>query len=56
MAFATDEPGFIRGSEAIREVESNWERHSRAARVIAEQHFDSDTILTRLVEEAMDGG
>lgn len=43
-------------TEAIREVESNWERHSRAARVIAEQHFDSDTILTRLVEEAMDGG
>jgi hypothetical protein len=43
-------------TDAIREVESNWERHSRAARAIAEQHFDSNMILTRLVEEAMDGG
>jgi hypothetical protein len=42
-------------TDAIREVESNWECHSRAARAIAEQHFDSNTILTRLVEEAMDG-
>jgi hypothetical protein len=42
-------------AEAIREVESNWERHSRAARAIAEQCFDSARVLDRLVAEAMDG-
>jgi hypothetical protein len=42
-------------AEAIREVESDWERHSRAARAIAEQCFDSARVLGRLVAEAMDG-
>jgi hypothetical protein len=42
-------------AEAIREVESDWERHSRAAREIAEQCFDSGRVLDRLVAEAMDG-
>jgi glycosyltransferase involved in cell wall biosynthesis len=42
-------------AEAIREVESNWERHSRGARAIAEQCFDSARVLDRLVAEAMDG-
>jgi hypothetical protein len=42
-------------TEAIREVESNWERHSRAARAIAEQYFDSARVLDRLVTEAMEG-
>jgi hypothetical protein len=41
-------------AEAIREVESDWERHSRAAREIAEQCFDSGRVLDRLVAEAMD--
>jgi hypothetical protein len=36
-------------------VESNWERHSRAARAIAEQYFDSARVLDRLVTEAMEG-
>ena len=32
---------------AIREVERNYDRHSRAARAIAEEYFDSDKVLTR---------
>jgi hypothetical protein len=41
--------------EAIREVESNWDRHSHAAREIAEQCFDSARVLDRLIVEAMGG-
>ena len=40
-------------ASAIREVERDYDRHAQAARGIAEQHFDSDAILARLVEEAM---
>jgi hypothetical protein len=40
-------------TEAIRDVESNWDRHSRAAQEIAEQCFDSGRVLDRLVGEAM---
>jgi hypothetical protein len=42
-------------ARAIREVERDYDRHAQAARAIAEQHFDSDTVLAQLVEEAMDG-
>jgi hypothetical protein len=42
-------------AEAIRAVESDWKRHSRAARAIAEQCFDSARVLDRLVAEAMGG-
>jgi hypothetical protein len=38
---------------AIRSIEADYGRHSRAARAIAEQYFDSDKVLDRLVEEAM---
>jgi hypothetical protein len=38
---------------AIREVEARYTRHARAARAIAEAYFDSDKVLTRLIEEAM---
>jgi hypothetical protein len=37
----------------IRAVEANYDRHSRAARAIAEEWFDSDKILSRLIEEAL---
>jgi hypothetical protein len=37
----------------IREVENNYEQHSRAARAIAEEYFDSDKVLSALLEEAM---
>lgn len=35
------------GAEAIAE---DYERHSRAARAFAEEHFDSDVVLPRLLE------
>jgi hypothetical protein len=34
----------------IEEIDSNYPRHSRAARALAEEHFDSDKVLTRLLE------
>lgn len=37
----------------IREVEAHYERHSKAARAIAEECFDSGKILRRLIDEAM---
>jgi glycosyltransferase involved in cell wall biosynthesis len=33
------------------EIQSNWERHSRAARAIAEEYFDSRKVLTRLLAQ-----
>ena len=38
---------------AIREVETNYDLHSKAARNIAEEYFDSDKILAKLLEEVM---
>ncbi|MBI2953624.1 MAG: hypothetical protein HYY30_04870 [Chloroflexi bacterium] len=40
-------------ASAIREVENDYPRHSRAARAIAEEFFDSRKVLGRLVEESM---
>jgi hypothetical protein len=40
---------------AIREVEGNYARHAKAARAIAEEWFDSDKVLKRLLEEALSG-
>ena len=37
----------------IHEVEGNYEQHAKAARAIAEEYFDSDKVLNRLIEEAM---
>jgi len=39
-------------AEAIRRVESDHSRHSRAARAIAEQFFNSDKVLSNLLEQA----
>lgn len=47
LAFRTMEEA-IAGAEAIV---SDYERHSRAARAIAEEYFDSDKVLGRLLEE-----
>jgi hypothetical protein len=38
---------------AIKEVEAHYARHAKAARDIAEAYFSADTVLTRLVEEAL---
>ena len=40
-------------ASAIREVQANYTRHAQAARAIAEAYFDSDVILTRLIDEAL---
>ena len=36
---------------AVEEVERDYERHARAARALAEDRFDSDKVLTRLIDE-----
>jgi hypothetical protein len=38
---------------AIGEVVANYARHAKAARAIAEEYFDSDKVLTRLIDEAL---
>ena len=40
---------------AIHEVEGIYARHAKAAAAIDEEYFDSDKILNRLVEEALNG-
>ena len=40
---------------AIRKVQASYARHAKAARAIAESCFDSDKILTRLIESAAEG-
>jgi hypothetical protein len=39
--------------DAIEQIAAEPERHSEAARAIAEECFDSDKVLTRLLEEAL---
>ena len=34
---------------AVEQVAGDHERHSRAARALAEEHFDSDKVLRRLL-------
>jgi hypothetical protein len=33
----------------VEEIQRNYDRHSRAARALAEEHFDSDRVLRRLL-------
>ncbi len=39
--------------EGIQAVERDYARHARAARALAEEYFDSDKVLSHLVDEAM---
>jgi hypothetical protein len=39
-------------AEAIRAIRRDYDRHARAARAIALEHFDSNKLLTRLLSEA----
>jgi hypothetical protein len=48
VAFSTFEEA-VAGAESIS---SDYERHARAARRIAEDHFDSDRVVERLLDEA----
>ena len=43
-------------AEGIRQVQGDYTRHAVAARAIAQEYFDSDRVLSRLVEEAMTCG
>jgi hypothetical protein len=49
LAFRTPEEA----AAAIARVRGDYESHCHAARRIAEQYFDSDLVLSRLVDEAM---
>ena len=40
-------------AEGAERIRSDYERHSRAARALAEERFDSDKVLTRFLEEAL---
>ena len=35
----------------VEEITNHYERHARAARAIAEQYFDSDRVLARLLDK-----
>jgi hypothetical protein len=35
----------------VEEIVGNYERHSGAAREIAEEHFAAERVLTRLLDE-----
>ena len=48
LAF-TDLDGAVEGAERIA---ADYEHHRRAARAVAEAHFDSDIVLPRFLEEA----
>jgi hypothetical protein len=37
-------------AHAVEDVESAWDRHSAAARQLAEEHFDAGKVLSRLLE------
>jgi len=39
--------------DTIRDVTARYDRHARTAQALAAEYFDSDRVLTRLVEEAM---
>ena len=39
---------------AVERVSQDYEGHCRAAREVAEAYFDSDAVLTRLIDDAFD--
>ena len=49
LAFRTPEEA----AAQIRRVTADRERHRRAARALAEEHLDSDRVLTDLLERAL---
>ncbi len=50
LTFSTPEEA----TDAIERLTSDPDRHAKAARAIAEEYFDSDKVLTRLIEKALD--
>lgn len=51
LAFSTADEA----ADAIRAVEADYARHAEAARALAETWFDARKVLTRLVDQAMEG-
>lgn len=47
FAFETEEGAL----EAVEELNRDYPRHARAARALAEEHFDSDKVLSRLLAQ-----
>ncbi|HEY9225480.1 MAG TPA: hypothetical protein VIP11_02455, partial [Gemmatimonadaceae bacterium] len=47
VTFSTPEEAI----SASRAVHADWNRHSRSARALATEHFDSDRVLGRLLDE-----
>lgn len=41
--------------DAVHDIEDNYERHSLAARAIAEDYFDSSKVLKRVIDDALAG-
>jgi glycosyltransferase involved in cell wall biosynthesis len=58
-SFLPDGEGMFRFSsleeaaDALARVNDDYERHCRAAREIAEAHFDSRLVLTRILDAAL---
>jgi hypothetical protein len=46
LAFTTTEEA----AEALEAVDRDYDRHCRQARLLAEEHFDSDRVLASLLE------
>lgn len=42
-------------ADSILEVEANYARHAKTAREIAEAYFNSDKVLTKLINDALSG-
>lgn len=42
-------------ADQIHNIENNYARHAKTARVIAEEYFDSNKILSDLIDEIMNG-
>ena len=42
-------------ANAIREVGTNYDKHAKAAQEIAEVYFDSDKVLTKLINDSLNG-
>ena len=57
--FLPDDAGLCRfhdlndAAQHLEDVSANYERHSRCARAIAEEHFDARKVATRVLERAL---
>jgi len=50
LAFSTEDEA-LAGIEAVR---ADWDRHSKAAKAFAKEWFDSDTVLAKLLAQALE--